>query len=247
MCSAGAIAKDDILRPGRGQAWLAAMVIPVWLGPPWVYLLGKVDGAGAIGTLTGLVVILLVATSTFTDLSTRKIPNWATYPALLWALAMNGLVSLGLIAGGETSISERAGRPGAIELAMGCVGMTDCLVGMLACFGTMILIYRLSGGGAGDVKLATALGAWLGLNRGLDVLVLSYLAAGIAIGSWSVWTVGPVALVTSLARRVGSILLPGWVRGPDPDQGRLLKTRVPLAAFFAIGVSAVLGGMGVPW
>jgi Flp pilus assembly protein protease CpaA len=212
------------------------------LAPAWVAVFASLAPGRPLGTVAGLVAALLLAAAAWTDVAARKIPNWATYPALLWSLAINA----------GTSLARWADPSGAIAWGvwadrLGGVGFVEGLLGAGACFALMLIPYEFSGGGAGDVKLATAIGGLLGVWQGIDALILSYLAAGVALSAWAIWVVGPVVLFGGLARLVGSFLLPGLVARPRPEQARQLGRPVPLAPFFAAGTLAVLVGGGVPW
>jgi hypothetical protein len=123
---------------------------------------------------------------------------------------------------------------------IGPIGIERSLYGAGACFLVMLLAYQLVGSGAGDVKLATAVGAVLGVERGLTVIVWCHLTAGAAILCWLVWRVGPVTFSKAFARHIGSALLPTFVVPPDPWEKQLLTRPVPLAAFFAIGTCLAL-------
>jgi prepilin peptidase CpaA len=99
-------------------------------------------------------VLLLVAcaVATRTDLRSMRIPNWLTLP--LFALG----VSYWGIQGGLS-------------------GVGDSLLGALICGGIFIGAYILAGGGAGDAKLMLAMGAWVGSDPAV-VLVLGVTFAG---------------------------------------------------------------------
>lgn len=213
-------------RPGPGGAGLRAALVPAVLGPAWVVLAGRLLPGQPLATLAGLVLLLTLTACAYTDLTRRRIPNWATYTAVLWALVLNA------------AAAWIGPRPW-----LGAVGIVESLLGLGACFLVLLMIYRASGSGAGDVKLAGAIGALLGPERGLNALVLTYLAAGVAIGAWAVWTVGPIRLFGGLARRVGSWAFPGRVARPSADQEQLLRRSVPLAPFFGIGTFFALQGL----
>jgi prepilin peptidase CpaA len=79
------------------------------------------------------------------DVRSRLIPNALTVPMLLGGLAW---------------AAWRAGSAGLIESILACVLVAaPCLV-----------LFAFFGGGAGDVKLMGAIGAWLGIVNGLVVL-----------------------------------------------------------------------------
>ncbi len=221
-------------QPGqRRQAWLAALALAPVAGLSWACSAGQWLPGQPIGTATAGFLILLLAVCTWTDLTHHKIYNWATYTAVLWALLWNTLVSC-LPLGPE--LVERSGA----------IGLSGSLLGLGAGFGLMLVVYHVSGGGAGDVKLAAALGAWMGAEQVVAAVMFTYLAAGIVLLCWIVWTVGPVRLGAALLRGLGRLLLPGFILPPSEDQGRLLRQPVPMAPFFLAGTLAVLLGIHHP-
>lgn len=66
-------------------------------------------------------------------------------------------------------------------IASGGHGLSAALIGAVAGFAPMLAMYAARGIGAGDVKLFGALGAWLGTQQVLNVMLYSILYAG-AIG-----------------------------------------------------------------
>jgi prepilin peptidase CpaA len=202
-----------------------------------VGILGGWSVFPALGTWTGCVLVVLVATCAFTDLSWRKIPNWATYPGALWALGLNLCGTL--VHANPVDVEDPS--------VLGHVGLVRSVAGFSVCFFLMLLIYRLARGGAGDVKLAAVLGALLGVERGLYALAVTYLVAATVILVWVIWTVGPWVLVTGLVRLVGFSLFPGRVAPPSSAQRKVLASPVPLGLFFAIGGLAALLGIERLW
>ena len=99
-----------------------------------------------------------VAVAAVWDFRTRRIPNWLSGTAFLAALA--------------------------IASAHGGTGLKAAALGTGLGLGLFLVPFLLGAVGAGDVKFAGVVGAWLGPSRGLDALVLG-LAVGLftAIGS----------------------------------------------------------------
>lgn len=209
----------------RAGAWLAAFATPACIALWFLLSPSRLILADLRIAVTGLFVL----TCAYTDLRFRKIPNWATYPAALWALAINGLAAL------SQEVSGGASPEG--------VGLSDSLLGGFVCFFVMTIVYNLAQGGAGDVKLAAALGLLLGLRDGLLVISITFVLAGVALTGWSIWKHGPFFFVRALLKQVGSLLLPLWIDGPSGNEQRLLAKPVPLGAFFALATMFVWSGI----
>jgi len=90
----------------------------------------------------------------WTDLRSRRIPNWLTVPAMLVGVALN--VAVNGLAGLKTSL---------LGIALGLVLLLP-----------FVLLRAL---GAGDWKLAGALGAFVGPSLLIDLLLASVFVAGI--------------------------------------------------------------------
>jgi Flp pilus assembly protein protease CpaA len=214
---------QDTLAAGKSNRWIAALALPLVAGPIWCRAWGP--DTGQLGTLSGLVLVAVLATSAITDLNKHKIYNWATYSAILWALAINAL-----------------GSP-----TLGSVGIAQCLGGAALCFLITLFGYDMSGGGAGDVKLATAIGALLGIEHGVFAVGYSYVVAGIAIISWTTWINGPLTLLKAGARTLGGLLGPLWPFQPTGEDRKLLTRPVPLGPYFATGTMLVVLELVPTW
>jgi len=88
------------------------------------------------------------------DLQERRIPNWLTYPAMLLGLVLQGVLH-------------------------GWGGLLTSAIGGLLFGGTFFLFYLIRATGAGDVKLAAALGCLVGLGASFQVLFATALAGGV--------------------------------------------------------------------
>jgi prepilin peptidase CpaA len=106
--------------------------------------------------LMGAVLLALIAG--WTDFRSRRIPNWLTVPGLAVGLAMN--IALG-----------------------GKAGLAASLEGVGVGLALLLPFVLLRSLGAGDWKLAGALGAFTGSGRLVDLLLGSVLVAGVmAVG-----------------------------------------------------------------
>jgi prepilin peptidase CpaA len=100
------------------------------------------------------VVVLVVAT--ITDLRSRRIPNWLVLPFLGIGFAASSWMH-------------------------GWHGLAQSLYG--AGLGLVIygVLFFMGGMGAGDVKLAAAIGAWIGPNQLFLALVITAMAGGVMV------------------------------------------------------------------
>jgi prepilin signal peptidase PulO-like enzyme (type II secretory pathway) len=123
---------------------------------------------------------------------------------------------------------------------LGAVGISQSLAGAAVCFIITLAGYHMSGRGAGDVKLATVIGALLGINHGVFAVAYSYIVAAVAIILWSTWAIGPVAIAKAFLRTIGSLLGPLWPFPPTASDSALMLRPIPLGPFFAIGTLLVV-------
>jgi prepilin peptidase CpaA len=106
--------------------------------------------------LAGAVTLAVLAG--WTDLRSRRIPNWLTVPGLIMGVIANTIL----------------GRLGGLKLS---------LLGALVGLGLLLPFVLLRSLGAGDWKLAGALGAFTGTGVLIDLLIGSVFVAGLmAVG-----------------------------------------------------------------
>jgi Flp pilus assembly protein protease CpaA len=221
----------------KRNCWYAALAFPLVLGPVWC-LIGSYQNHW-LGTLSGLVLLSVLTVCAITDARGRRIYNWVTYTAFLWALVINGLASIWHTGSPETtsqSLSAMTDGPA----FLGAVGIGQSLGGAALCFIITLAGYHMSGRGAGDVKLATVIGALLGVNHGVFAVAYSYIVAAVAIILWSVWTIGPLAVAKAFVRTIGTWLGPLWPFPPTASDAEFMLRPIPLGPFFAIGTLLVV-------
>lgn len=217
--------------------WTTALLFPAVLGPAWCFALQR--NGGRLGTLTGLVLVGALVTSAITDIRRQRIYNWVTYSAALWAIAINLVATFA--AGSDGSFLPSLEPASVIgPPALGGIGIGECLAGGALCFFVTLIGYDLSGGGAGDVKLAGVIGALLGVHAGIFAIGYSYVVAGVAIIAWSAWTHGPFTLAMIGLRRVVRYLTPFWPHVSSEEEQKIMLTPVPLGPYFAIGTLLVI-------
>jgi prepilin peptidase CpaA len=102
----------------------------------------------------------VLAVATFTDLRSRRIPNWLVMPFLVAGIGVSVWVQ-------------------------GWHGLSQSLSGFA--LGAVIfgLLFFLGGMGMGDVKLCAAIGAWVGPAQLVIALVVTGLAGGVMAVCWA--------------------------------------------------------------
>jgi Flp pilus assembly protein protease CpaA len=218
----------------RDRLWAIAFVFP---GAVWLLLqcAGAATGRSLWGTAL-VTLVVLVAVCAFTDTRWHKIPNWATYPAIAWALAVGGAVSyFGRVAQNNEVTPSFELLPSALPVSFG-----EAAVGAATCFLVMLAVHTVSGGGAGDVKLATAIGSIVGLKLGVLTICYAFVLAGVAALTIVIWSMGPSAVAKMLVRWIGNRMLPMVVASPDPAETQVLNRPLPLGVFFALATLMML-------
>lgn len=154
--------------------------------------------------------VMVLAVATFTDLRSRRIPNWLVLPFMAAGIA----VSIWLQ--GWSGLGQ----------SLGGLGLGLLLFGFLAWMGGM---------GMGDVKLCAAVGAWIGPRQLLFALVVTGLVGGVMAIGWAV----AGGFLGELFTGTGNLVL-GWgkrgLRGDPPMTLSNPKARkMPYAPAIAIG------------
>lgn len=106
----------------------------------------------------------LLLAACWTDVRTRRIPNWLVLVGTLTGLALNALLPVGT---------------GLFSAAPGGIGFLSALNGCALGLGALLPLYLLRTMGAGDVKLMAMTGAFLGPVDILGAVVMTLLAGGI--------------------------------------------------------------------
>jgi prepilin peptidase CpaA len=181
-------------------------------------------------TVSGVLLLALVLTGAVTDLLWHKIPNWVTYTAFIWGLGINAIAAV--------SNETTAG-------ILGAVGIRDCFAGAFLPFFFMLIIFSVTGGGAGDVKLTAAMGALLGLDRVIQAILLSFVFAGGVALIRAVWLQGPRNMAVIIYRWIGNWLFPLWILPLSDEQRAFLRQPMPLGPSFAFGGILVLFNVNV--
>ncbi|QDU97693.1 A24 family peptidase [Lignipirellula cremea] len=226
----------------RRKAWLIALCAPLLTVPLGAGLLWNVLPY-PWGTATGLTFAVFLLVCLWTDSVWHKVFNWATYPALGWALLLNVGGSLQAAYGSPSLGTEEAAAALTADLlgevvgpvAWGTIGLAASLLGAGCLFGLMTFISMLARCGGGDIKMATVMGAFLGWRTGVLAICLGYLLAGLASLGLLLWHVGLFRLVRFAVLRIGYALVPMLVVRPQLQADALLRRPIPVGAYFSAG------------
>jgi prepilin peptidase CpaA len=154
--------------------------------------------------------VAVLAVATWTDLRTRRIPNWLVLPFMAAGIGV------------QTWMHGWHGLAQSLE----GLGLGALLFGVLAAMGGM---------GMGDVKLCAAIGAWIGPGQLILAVVITGLAGGVMALAWAV----AGGFVGELFKGSGDLLL-GWKeRGtlahPELKLANPRARKMPYAPAIAIG------------
>lgn len=144
---------------------------------------------------TLLLGFVLVAAAT--DVARHKVYNWTTYPGIIAALVLS---------------------------AAGCtqVAFSDSLWGFLACGLVMLFCFVTFRVGGGDVKLLAMIGAFLGLYRGMEAMLWTFVLGACMGLTVLIWRVGPWRLVARTFRQLmWSLRLGAWQPLTDDERAQL--------------------------
>lgn len=224
-----------LVRPelnSRAWAWRIAVVAPLVLAAPWLWLCRSLGAPPDIGTLRVLLLALLLVSATVTDLLWRRIFNWTTYTVFAWVAVLQ-LLAATLPLGGASG-KESLSAWGA---ALGMLPWRDSLAGFAIGFVLMLVLYNVFRGGAGDLKLAAVLGSLVGVSSLIEVLIYAYILAGVFAACLVVAIIGPGPLLVFMARSVG---LGGRNAQAVLSIQDCLKRQIPMAPFVSGGTLLVL-------
>ena len=154
--------------------------------------------------------VAVLAVATFTDLRSRRIPNWLVLPFMASGIGISGWMH-------------------------GWHGLGQSLSGLLLGGFLLGIISWMGGMGMGDVKLFAAIGAWIGPGQLMIALVMTSLAGGVMALCWA----AAGGFLGDLFKGSGDLLF-GWKNREAGSQRELtldnpLARKMPYAPAIAIG------------
>jgi prepilin peptidase CpaA len=175
-------------------------------------------GVGLKPAVLALAVVFAVAAG-FTDWRSRRIPNWLTVPGLLVGIAVNAATS-------------------------GVGGLKTSLLG--AGLGLLVLLpfVIVRSLGAGDWKLAGALGAFVGPGVLVNLLMVSVFVAGIMALGLVIYKRRFRETLRNIGRLLAS-LLTFRMPGPEVSLDNPQSLKIPYGV--ALALTTLLFGIGRLW
>jgi prepilin peptidase CpaA len=154
--------------------------------------------------------LIVLAVATFTDLRSRRIPNWLVLPFLVLGISVSAWLH-------------------------GWHGLGQSFEGL----GLGLLLYGflfwMGGMGAGDVKLCAAIGAWIGPGQLFIALVITGLVGGVMVLCWALFG----GFLNDLFIGTSSLVFGTTEHGPFRDPEMVLanprRRKMPYAPAIAIG------------
>jgi len=153
---------------------------------------------------------VVLGIATFTDLRSRRIPNWLVLPFLLAGVGVSVWLQ------GWHGLGQ----------SLAGVGLGAVAFGLLCWLGGM---------GMGDVKLCAAIGAWIGPSQLIIALVITGLAGGAMAVCWAAWRGSLGTMFSGSGELIFGMGKRGLRPHPDLVLSNPLALKMPYAPAIAIG------------
>jgi prepilin peptidase CpaA len=154
--------------------------------------------------------VIVLGVATFTDLRSRKIPNWLVLPFLVAGFVVSGWLN-------------------------GWHGIAQSFEGAALALVLYGFLFWMGGMGGGDVKLCVAIGAWIGPSQLIFALVITGMAGGIMVLCWAVFGGFLKELFTGTSNLMFSWKGKGGVRDPEVALSNPKRRKMPYGPAIAIG------------
>jgi prepilin peptidase CpaA len=145
------------------------------------------------------------------DVATRRIPNMLTYPSMMVAIV--GRFAL-----------------------QGWHGLGSAIAGGLIGGGAFLVFFLFHAMGAGDVKLITAIGCWVGPASAIEIVLASAIAGGILAILYALWQGRLRAVLVNVYDLIRFHLVAGAEVHPTLNLSNPQAARLPYGVAIAAGV-----------
>ena len=167
--------------------------------------------------LIPLVLLAFLSVAAVTDLRGHKIYNWNTYTGILAGLMLNAALD-------------------------GWTAFEDSGLGFLVCGFVMLVCFVLFNVGGGDVKLIAMMGAFLGLQRGIEAMLWTFVLGAVMGCVILIWQFGFLSILVGVWKHLRLMLrVRGWISLTEEER-QPLKRWLFLAPSALAAAAVVLAG-----
>ena len=156
------------------------------------------------------IALAVAAIAAVTDVQRRRIPNWLTYPAVVLGVMLRGLL-------------------------LGWKGMGSALAGCLLAGGVFLLFYLVRAMGAGDVKLAAAIGSLLGAADAVAMLLATAICGGVLAVAYALYRRRVRATLVNVAAALQFHAVAGFQAHPELNLDNPAALRMPYGLAMGAG------------
>jgi len=149
--------------------------------------------------LIAVILLAFLSVAAVTDLREHKIYNWNTYPGIVAGLILN-------------TVTE------------GWTGFEQSSLGFLVCGAVMLLCFVLFTVGGGDVKLIAMMGAFLGLEKGVEAMLWTFVLGAVMGMALIIWRFGLLTILAGFWNHLRLMLRArGWVSLTEEERRPLQR------------------------
>lgn len=161
--------------------------------------------------LIEICLLIFLAVAAVTDIREHKIYNWNTYPGMVLGAVFNGGAS-------------------------GWPGLQDSLTGFALCGLIMVFCFVLFNIGGGDVKLIAMMGAFLGVENGIEAMLWTFILGSLMGIAILIWKLGLLHILAKTFQHLKIVLTAkGWIPPTDEERQPLQRWLFLAPAGFAAG------------
>ncbi len=164
--------------------------------------------------------VLVAGVAGVHDLRSARIPNWLTYSGAFAALAFRSTL-------------------------LGWTGLASGIMGLLIAGIFFFVLFVMGAFGGGDVKLMACVGAWVGSNQIVFVLIAAALAGGCLAVFYTVFRNGICRTVSNILQLVQFHLSSGLRAHPLLNVQESGAARVPFGV--AVAVATLICAANAIW
>ncbi len=157
-----------------------------------------------------LIAVVLAVVAAIMDLRQHRIPNWLTYPGIVLGFGCRGAL-------------------------LGWKGLASALAGCLLAGGVMFLFFMVRAMGAGDVKIMAAIGAFVGPENAVAVLLATAICGGVLAIVYALYRKRMISTLKNLGSVLRFHAWAGVQAHPEVNLDNPEALRMPYGLAIALG------------